>query len=96
MSVLWPNLGLERWVVAGSCRIPYVRLNVAGKVIQSALGKGSSFVSVSRLTLLCLCSHLCLPPCPPHSVPTSPMSRRGQHWAESLRALCAIPEKSRG
>ena len=62
MSVLWPNLGLERWVVAGSCRIPYVRLNVAGKVIQSALGKGSSFVSVSRLTLLCLCSHLCLPP----------------------------------
>lgn len=26
---------------------PYVRLNVAGKGIESALGKGSSFVSVS-------------------------------------------------
>lgn len=44
MSVLWQNLGLERWVAAGSCRILYVRLNVAGKGLESALGKGSSFV----------------------------------------------------
>ena len=96
MSVLWQNLGLERWVVAGSCRILYVRLDVAGEGIESALGKGSSFVSVSLLTLLCLCSHLCLPLGPLHSVPISPTSRGGQHWAESLQVLCAVPEKSRG
>ena len=57
-------------MAAGSCRILYVRLNVAGKGIESALGKGSSFVSVSLLTLLCLCSHLCLPLGPLHSVPS--------------------------
>lgn len=95
MSVLWQNLGLERWVAAKSCRILYARLNVAGKWIESALGKGSSFVSVS----LSDTSVPLFPPLPapgPFTLSHLSYVQRGQHWAESLRVLCAVPEKSQG
>lgn len=101
---------LERWVSAESCRTLHVRLQTGGKGVQSVLETSvrgvAGFFCLSpfpfRHFYAYIYLHNNLSPCLPDSVSLSlsvsisPVSRRGQPWAESLQGLWEAPKRVMG